>query len=315
MAPPRSAFGASPPGGRPQRPGGAGSAASAGSAPSPWGAEDLWLALEPLLPGLSIEVLPTATSTNTLLLDRARSARDLQPCLLVAEAQTGGRGRLGREWRSCAGASLTFTLALPLAPADWSGLSLAVGLALADALDPQPAGAAPRIGLKWPNDLWLIDGPVGSGVGRKLGGILIETVGVAAGAGAGAQRLAVVGVGLNLQPQPDEGLSQGYACLQELDAPAGAPQVLARVAEPLLRALLRFQTEGFAPLATAYARRDVLRGHPVTTTLPDLPAGQAEGVDAQGALLVRHAGLHRVVSGEVSVRPQALAPAAATGPR
>jgi BirA family biotin operon repressor/biotin-[acetyl-CoA-carboxylase] ligase len=288
-------------------------------APLQWGAEDLWLQLQPLLPGLSIEVLPTATSTNTLLLDRARSARDLQPCLLVAEEQTDGRGRLGRAWRSRAGASLTFTLGLPLAPADWSGLSLAVGLALAEALDPQPESTAPRIGLKWPNDLWLIDGPAASGRGRKLGGILIETVAVAAdrvtGATAGAQRLAVVGVGLNLQPQSDEGLSQGYACLQELDAPASAPQVLARVAEGLLRALLRFQAEGFAPLAAAYARRDVLRGHPVTTTLPDLPAGQAEGVDAQGALLVRHAGLHRVLSGEVSVRPQAVAPAAAPGPR
>jgi BirA family biotin operon repressor/biotin-[acetyl-CoA-carboxylase] ligase len=288
-------------------------------APLQWGAEDLWLLLQPLLPGLSIEVLTRATSTNTLLLDRARSVHDLQPCLLVAEEQTGGRGRLGRAWRSQAGASLTFSLALPLAPADWSGLSLAVGLALAEALDPQPEGVAPRIGLKWPNDLWLIDGPAASGRGRKLGGILIETVAVATdrvtGATAGAQRLAVVGVGLNLQPQSDEGLSQGYACLQELDAPASAPQVLARVAEGLLRALLRFQAEGFAPLAAAYARRDVLRGHPVTTTLPDLPAGQAEGVDAQGALLVRHAGLHRVLSGEVSVRPQAVAPAAAPGPR
>jgi BirA family biotin operon repressor/biotin-[acetyl-CoA-carboxylase] ligase len=152
-------------------------------------------------------------------------------------------------------------------------------------------------------------------MGRKLGGILIETVGAAAGAGAGAQRLAVVGVGLNLQPQSDEGLSQGYACLQEMDAAVGAPQVLARVAEPLVRALLRFQTDGFAPLAAAYARRDVLQGRAVTTTLRELPAGQAEGVDAQGALLVRHAGLQRVLSGEVSVRPHALAPAVATGQR
>ena len=279
-------------------------------APLHWGAEDLWLQLEPLLPGLSIEVMTQVASTNTLLLDRARGG-DTQPCLLVAEEQTAGRGRLGREWRSCAGASLTFTLALPLAPADWSGLSLAVGLALAEALDPQPAGGAPRIGLKWPNDLWLIDGPAGSGWGRKLGGILIETVsaGVGAGVSAGsrAQRLAVVGVGLNLQPQPAEGLSQGYACLHELDAQAGAPQVLARVAEPLVRALLRFQAEGFAPLVAAYARRDVLLGRWVSTTQADLPEGRAEGVDAQGALCVRQGVLHRVLSGEVSVRPQAQA--------
>lgn len=284
--------------------------------PTHWGAEDLWLQLAPWLPGVSIEVLPQVASTNTLLLDRAR-AGDAHPCLLVAEAQTAGRGRLGREWRSSAGASLTFSLALPLAPADWSGLSLAVGLALAEALDPLPAergGAAPpapRIGLKWPNDLWLLDGPLALGAGRKLGGILIETVssGAAVGSGPGsgerAARQAVIGVGLNVQPQPDEGLSQGYACLQELDAQATAPQVLARVAAPLLRALLRFQADGFAPLAGAYARRDVLLGQRVCTTQAGLPEGQAEGVDAQGALRVRHGALHRVVSGEVSVRPQA----------
>ncbi len=281
-----------------------------------WGAEALWQQLLPLLPGLTIEVLPQVTSTNTLLLDRAR-AGEVAPCLLVAEEQTAGRGRLGREWRSRGGASLTFTLALPLTPADWSGLSLAVGLALAEALDPPMAGVAPRIGLKWPNDLWLIDGPgaagsagvAGSaGSGRKLGGILIETVTVGAGAGAVPQRLAVVGVGLNLLPQPDDGLSQGYACLQELNAEASAPQVLARVAVPLLCALLRFQTEGFAPLVAAYALRDVLLGRRVSTSLADLPEGQAEGVDAQGALCLRQGGLHRVVSGEVSVRTQTQTP-------
>jgi BirA family biotin operon repressor/biotin-[acetyl-CoA-carboxylase] ligase len=92
----------------------------------------------------------------------------------VAEHQTRGRGRLGRGWGRSAGASLTFSLSLPLAPRDWSGLSLAVGVALADALEPPLDGAVPRIGLKWPNDLWLDRRP---GSGRKLGGVLIETAG------------------------------------------------------------------------------------------------------------------------------------------
>ena len=316
MAPPRSACGASPPGGRPQRPGEAGSAASAGSAAGHWSVEDLWLRLVALLPGLSIEVLPSVASTNTVLLERARSGADSPPCLLVAESQTAGRGRQGRTWQSQAGASLTFSLSLPLAPADWSGLSLAVGLALADALDPPTdlaKDAAPRIGLKWPNDLWLLDGPSAPPLrGRKLGGILIETV------GAGAQRVAVVGIGLNVAALAlDEGsLSQGQACLQEVEAALTAPLALARVAPPLLQALLRFEREGFAPLATAYARRDVLRGAEVTTTAADLPGGRAEGVDAEGALLVRPGPLqrlHRVVSGEVSVRARPPALVAASG--
>jgi BirA family biotin operon repressor/biotin-[acetyl-CoA-carboxylase] ligase len=225
----------------------------------------------------------------------------MQPCLLVAEEQTSGRGRLGREWRSQAGASLTFSLALPLAPADWSGLSLAVGLALAEALDPQPASATPRIGLKWPNDLWLVDAPAAGG--RKLGGVLIETV------ASGGLRIAVIGIGLNLQPrpgqEPDPGLSSGYAGLHELDPAITAPAALAAVAAPLLRALLRFESEGFAPFMPAWARRDLLCGRPVSTTAADWPEGESEGVDAQGALLLRTGGrLHRVVSGEVSVRPQ-----------
>ena len=263
--------------------------------PLVWNAEALWLELAPLLPGLTVEVAARADSSNTRLLERARS--DATPCLLVAEAQTAGRGRLGRPWQSQAGASLTFSLALPLAPADWSGLSLAVGVALADSLEPltvPPAGPA-RIGLKWPNDLWLLDAP---GRGRKLGGVLIETVAV------GTQRIAVVGVGLNVLPQPAASLDSGFACLRELQADVNAPGALASVAAPLLRALLRFEREGFAPFQPLFSRRDLLRGQAVRTTLADCPAGVAEGVDAQGALRLRVAGsLHRIVSGEVSVRP------------
>ena len=312
-----------------------------------WGAESLWESLVPLLPGISVEVQARVESTNTRLLERARAhsgnpdspvtrpgeldgaareertphgrrAGDISPCLLVAEEQTRGRGRLGRDWVSSAGASLTFSLSMPLAPQQWGGLSLAVGLAVAEALDPQPLGAGlgqalgdaattpqPRIALKWPNDLWLLDGPAR---GRKLGGVLIETVSV------GNSRMCVVGVGLNVTPQPlgtststspsaTEGLAHGYACLQEIDGQASAPRALALVAKPLVLALQRFERDGFAPLVAAYARRDLLRGQRVSTTLPDALDGVAEGVDELGALCVHgRDGLHRVVSGEVSVR-------------
>ena len=305
-----------------------------------WGAEALWQQLEPLLPGVSIEVLARAESTNTLLLERARAlagapdavitrpgeldnagpvpaeptplgrrGADVQPCLLVAEQQMRGRGRLGRDWVSSAGASLTFSLALPLAPADWSGLSLAVGLALVEALDPQPdpqpalqpdlqprAAAAPRLMLKWPNDVWLVDSPSLPGCGRKLGGILIETVTV------GHRRMCVVGVGLNVLPQAVPDLPHGYACLQEIIPDISAPAALARVAKPLVQALLQFQTGGFAPLAGAYAQRDLLWGQKVSTTLAAVPAGVAVGVDDRGALRVRNGDVHSIISGEVSVR-------------
>jgi len=289
-----------------------------------WGAEALWQALVPLLPGLSVEVVARTLSTNTALLERARAAPgrrdddeqdgvvlrrsvesaafgrravDLQPCLLVAEHQTGGRGRQGRAWQSAAGASLTFSLGMALAASDWSGLSLAVGVALAEALEPAPT-AAPRIGLKWPNDLWLMDAaPQHPAGGRKLGGILIETV------AAGAQRLVIVGIGLNVQAFDAVEASTGFAALQELDPSMAAPVALARVARPLVLALQQFEREGFAAFAPRFAARDILRGRPVRTTLAEVPEGIARGVSPQGALLVQTAdGVISVASGEVSVR-------------
>lgn len=285
-----------------------------------WGAEALWQQLEPLLPGLSVEVVHSTISTNTALLDRARvvqeseleagnvqvrrsvesgafgrRAVDVQPCLLVAENQIGGRGRQGRSWKSAPGASLTFSLSLPLASSDWSGLSLAVGVALADALDATPTAASGlHIGLKWPNDLWLVaDGHEG----RKLGGVLIETV------AAGPQRLVVIGVGLNVLPFGADDFASGFAALHELDPTRTAPGVLAQVAMPLVLALKRFEAEGFAAFAPGFAARDLLRGRAVRTTQADAIDGVAQGVSEHGELLVQtDTGLKRVSSGEVSVR-------------
>lgn len=295
-----------------------------------WGAQELWAQLEPKLPGLSVEVLARVPSTNTVLLERARIApkarnsgfgtlpqqsdrigrrqADMLPCLLIAEHQTAGRGRLGRGWRSARGASLTFSLALPLAPSDWSGLSLAVGVALADALQPEVTRSAPRIALKWPNDLWLIPsaehGPPADGsLGRKLGGVLIETL------LSDRQRLAVIGVGLNIETLPEPlplDLHGRLASLSEIDSNATAPAALARVALPLVEALQTFEREGFAAFAERYAARDMLRDQPVRTTAADTPQGIARGVDAHGALLIETAGgVQAIVSGEVSVRPAA----------
>lgn len=269
-----------------------------------WDADGLQQALQPLLPGLRVEVVAQIGSTNTALLARAREARPeaLAPALLVAEQQTAGRGRQGKTWHSGIGDALTFSLALPLQVADWSGLSLAVGLALADALDPPVAGVPARLGLKWPNDLILLDdGGHAPHLGRKAGGILIETVQV------GARRVAVIGIGLNLRPLPaadtPAGLAWGRAALQELLPGLDAPAALARVLPPLARVLRGFEAQGFAPLQAGFARRDVLAGRPVTTTLPGLPVGVADGVDGSGTLWLHTAdGRQPVASGEVSLR-------------
>lgn len=262
-----------------------------------WPAEALWQAVHPLLDGFTVEIVPKIDSTNTELMRRARAGR-CEPLLLVTEHQTAGRGRLGRQWVSQPGDSLTFSLGLPLAPADWSGLSLAVGLSLARSLQPQwPATgtAAPRLGLKWPNDLWLQDD-------RKLGGILIET---ANGIGLrGAQRYVVIGVGLNVRAPGAPGLSTAPACLQEIDPLLDAPTALQRCVPALAQAVQTFAQDGFAPLCSQFTERDVLRQR--TVHLSDGHSGLALGVDETGALRVRTAtGERTVTSAEISVRPVA----------
>ncbi|MGE4331096.1 biotin--[acetyl-CoA-carboxylase] ligase [Diaphorobacter sp.] len=273
--------------------------------PAHWPAEDIWQAIAPLLPGFTVEVLPHIDSTNTELMRRARGGL-LEPTLLVTEEQTAGRGRLGRDWHSAAyqgtGAvpALTFSLGLPLAPHDWSGLSLAVGVSVAESLQPvlPPAGSGqPRILLKWPNDLWTDDG-------RKLGGILVETASLAGASGtAGEPRYVVVGIGLNVLPVLTQGLRTPPACLREVDATLTAARALQRIAAPLVQALLGFAEHGFAPFQARFARRDLLAGRAVT--LSDSTQGTAHGVTDDGTLLVHTArGMQPVTSAEISVRPQ-----------
>lgn len=246
-----------------------------------WPAEAIWEAVAPSLPGFTVEVLPEVDSTNTELMRRARAGR-LEPVLLVAEAQTAGRGRLGRAWHSGApGDVLTFSLGLPLRLADWSGLSLAVGVGVAQGLHPD-------LQLKWPNDVWWQD--------RKLAGILIETAQV------GSERYAVVGVGINVAPRDAAGLSTPPACLRELLPGMDAPQALLQVAVSLVQAVQRFEAQGWPPFLPAWAARDALAGRVVM--LGDGTSGQARGVDQHGALLVHTAqGLKKISSAEVSVRP------------
>jgi BirA family biotin operon repressor/biotin-[acetyl-CoA-carboxylase] ligase len=262
----------------------------------------------PLLPGFTVEVLPSIDSTNTELMRRARAGQT-EPTLLVAEQQTAGRGRLGRVWQSDVGASLMLSLGLPMAPRDWSGLSLAVGVSVAESLQPTlpplEPGQPPRIGLKWPNDLWL------SG-DRKLGGILVETASFVAPQAAQpatthgtAARYVVVGIGINVLPRSGEGMSMPPGSLQDVEPGLDAPAALLRIVPPLVAMLQGFEACGFAPVQPRFAARDVLQGRPVT--LSDGQTGTAHGVGEDGALLVHTAqGMQAVTSAEISVRPAVL---------
>ena len=265
----------------------------------PWNdqaVQALTSSVQRLCPDACVEVVAQIDSTNSELMRRG-PVRDNPSTLLVALSQSAGRGRMGRAWQSQPGAGLTFSWGMHLAPTDWSGLSLAVGLALVDALDPDGQWG---LRLKWPNDLcWLSAGTV-----RKLGGILIETQIGAASADTPARRWCVVGVGLNLRtPQINNpGLAPvGWSEVSGEPAPHG-PDILQTCIAALVPALRAFELHGFGPLAERFAQRDALLGQ--TVTLSDGRVGTALGVDAQGALMVQTAqGLQAVHSAEVSVRP------------
>lgn len=257
-----------------------------------WPAESIWEAIHADLPGFSVEILPQVDSTNSELMRRARTGRT-EPILLVAEHQTAGKGRLGRQWHSegLEGgegtdrlASLTFSIGLHLNPVDWSGLSLAVGLSLVQSLHPD-------LRLKWPNDVWL--------GASKLAGILIETCSV------GDTRYVVVGVGINLKPRSNDGLRTPATSLLEVQGGlVDAGRCLEQVAVPLVQAIVSFAETGFAPLQSAYQARDLLLGQ--TVMCSDGLVGIARGVDGSGALIVQTAnGVKKITSAEVSVRPAA----------
>lgn len=248
-------------------------------------------------PAIAVEAVDAIDSTNTELMRRAR-AGDARPVLLVTERQTAGRGRLGRDWQSAQAAtdpaaSLTFSLALPLAPRDWSGLSLAVGVSVAESVDPDGAAG---VKLKWPNDLWVRD--------RKLAGILIETASLPGAAAAARQ--VVIGIGLNVGAREGDAMRTPPAWLRQWQPDATPPLALAALAPPLLAEVLRFAVQGFAPVLPRFAARDALHGREVV--LSDGQAGLCEGVGPGGELHVRTpAGLQAIYSSEVSVRPRGMA--------
>ena len=252
----------------------------------PLNTRDIVLALGERACRFDVDVLASCNSTNAVLLERAESGAP-SGAVVVSEFQTAGRGRRGRQWLSAPGDSLTFSLLWRFAPGTVPvGLSLAVGLAVVQALEKVDAG---KTALKWPNDLLR--------EGKKLGGILVELV-------PGAPHAAVIGIGLNLRlpaSMPDELKAQSAA----LTAQVPAEVILGNLLSVLLGVLEQFAAGGFAVLRAAWLARHAHENQPVRL-LSDFEAprsGICRGVDTDGALLFEtDAGIERVLSGEISLR-------------
>lgn len=264
----------------------------AGNAPLHWPHAQLQEAVSVLGENAHVQVLAEIDSSNSELMRRARLG-DTRPCLLVAEQQTAGRGRQGRVWQGQRADTLTFSLGLMLTPANWSGLSLAVGVCVAEALDPQHSMG---LGLKWPNDMWM-GAPTAA---RKLSGTLIETVWVAGD--HNTSRYTVIGMGINLHaPHNSEfGIPAAGLC-EWMGDTLLPPQVLTLLIAPLVGGIRLFEAQGFEPFRAGFAKRDVLLGQSVR--LSNGREGVVCGVDAAGVLqLDTAAGRLAVSSDEVSVR-------------
>ena len=247
----------------------------------------------PRLQPESVHVRFAIDSTNTFLAERMRAGA-AAPELCAAEIQTAGRGRRGRRWISGLGQSLVVSVSWRFTERsnELSGLSLAVGVALAEAL---AGGGFERVMLKWPNDLVVDD--------RKLAGILVEASHSRAGSAA-----CVVGVGFNLDLTPVDShrIDQPWTDFATAFGRVPGRSALAgQAANAILDACEQYRARGLAAFAARWAQRDALRGRRVRVSATGRPVeGTARGIDGDGALLVEHsAGVIRCNSGEVRVRP------------
>lgn len=244
-----------------------------------------------------LQVLDAVDSTNRYLMQASTQGVAHATCA-VAHIQTQGRGRRGRDWVSRLGASLTFSVLwrFNLGAAALTGLSLAVGLALARAM--RNLGV-PQVQLKWPNDLVVVQ----AGVLHKLGGILIELQGDMEGPSA-----AVIGVGINLNLAGDivDKIDQAVTDLTRLRGqPMNPNQVLAEVLVALAQVLNEFERNGFAALKAEWSAVHALHEAPVTLLMPDAKQikGRVLDVAEDGQLIVETAeGVQKFSAGEISLR-------------
>lgn len=204
--------------------------------------------------------------------------------VVVAQAQTAGRGRHGRLWLDEPGASLLTSIILRprLEPARLPTLSLAAGVAVVEALE-RVTGLKPR--LKWPNDV-LVDG-------RKLAGILLESR-------ISSSPLVVLGIGVNLAQRvfpadlAERATSVRLATGRRVDADA----LLTALLESLDAWRTRLETEGWAPIRERWRALTETLGRRVSI---DGVEGVAVDVDEDGALIVAEGDVRRrVVAGEVN---------------
>lgn len=242
-----------------------------------------------------LDLRETVDSTNAEAMRQAQAGAG-SGLVCSAEQQSAGRGRRGRTWVSPFARNLYLSVVWQFdqGAAALEGLSLAVGVAVARAL---AANELPAVQLKWPNDVMYR--------GAKLGGILLEMTGDAAGACQ-----VIVGVGLNVAMPGSAagGIDQAWTDIETIGEGVrpGRNTLLAALLNELLPQLAGFEQQGFALWRDEWMALDAFAGAPVVLrTGAQEMAGIARGVDLRGALQLETAGagLQCIYGGEISLRP------------
>lgn len=237
-------------------------------------------------------------STNSVALDAGELGAP-PGTVVLADSQTGGRGRLNRRWLSPPGMGLYFSLVLRpvLAAEDLPKITLAAGLAVSKAVEDEYDVS---LQIKWPNDLLL--------GGRKFGGILTET-GSMQKMSPGQYPLVVVGVGLNLFPPhggfPSELKERATSLSLHVDRKIASEILLEACAKAIEEMLQRLETGDFPAILSEWMQRDATKDKVLTWITPQGKevTGVSLGPGADGVLHIRDlAGtIHTVLSGDVNL--------------
>jgi BirA family biotin operon repressor/biotin-[acetyl-CoA-carboxylase] ligase len=224
--------------------------------------------------GRPLSVVEVTTSTNDDAKLAARSGAT-EGAAFIADAQTSGRGRLGRSWHSPPGENLyaSWVLRPTLSPASVPPLTLAVGLAVADVLEERLPSSSVRI--KWPNDV-LVDG-------RKVAGVLLE----AQMMGPSIENV-VIGVGINVRSRvfPPELADRATSLALAGATNLSRGELFVMLCAALSRRIEVLEKDGLARLVHEISSRDALAGRGVEIVVI---AGTAAGIDESGMLRVRFA--------------------------
>lgn len=264
------------------------------NAPDMLHADDLISRLgRPKVVGRDIHVFEKTTSTNDVIEKFARDGMK-EGVVVFAEAQTKGRGRLGRHWISPARKGLWFSVLLrpDLRPQEATQLTVAAATALRRAIH---HFTALPVQIKWPNDILIH--------GRKVAGILTEL-----SAELDRVRHVILGIGVDVNLAVAEFPSELRKTVTSLRQELGSAVSRPELATELLRALdedyARIGAGQFSAEADEWEKHCTTLGQQVVINIGDRKLrGRAEALDNDGALLLRteHGHLERVIGGDVTL--------------